>query len=58
MFMVNTAVALLEQSPLESAFSKAPLKFLTITIIANKTAQIYHHCDLQISRLIELTVIL
>lgn len=59
-FMVrpmDPAVALLEQSPSERAFSKAPLKFLTISITANKTAQICHQCDLQISRLIELTVI-
>lgn len=54
---MDSAVALLEQPPPERAFPKAPLKFLTIDIIANKTAQICHHHDLQISRLIELAAI-
>lgn len=52
----DSAVALLEQPPPERVFSKAPLQFLTISIIANKTVQICHHRDLQISRLIEVTV--
>lgn len=59
-FMVrstDSAVALMEQPPPERTFSKAPLKFLIISIIANKTAQTCHHHDLQIFRLIEMTVI-